>query len=62
MKIPYHVKNSDLVNFIKNNLSDFKKRFIIKKSVEILGNPRKSQEIRGNHKRCDEIKRECSLL
>ncbi len=29
MKIPYHVKNSDLVNFIKNNLSDFKNLNVI---------------------------------
>tara|TARA_E500000178_G_C16873763_1_gene685677 strand:- start:438 stop:614 length:177 start_codon:yes stop_codon:yes gene_type:complete len=29
MKIPYHVKNSDLVNFIKNNLLDFKNLNVI---------------------------------
>ena len=29
MKIPYHVKSSDLVNIIKNKLSDFKNENVI---------------------------------
>ena len=38
MKIPYHVKNSDLVNFIKNNLLDFKNLNVIKlKDLETDG-------------------------
>jgi len=38
MKIPYHLKNSDLVNFIKNNLLDFKNLNVIKlKDLETDG-------------------------